>query len=102
MVNPIDFGGHSSNMKVTMGIIEKCECTGMLRFELFSDWEEIFANGNFQLFSMILKISVGHFLSFYTDFDGPFSKLMGLWRMAPCLPNHWLLYFCLGLTISKN
>ena len=22
-------------------------------------------------------------------FDGPFSRLMGLWRMAPCLPNHW-------------
>ena len=23
MVNPIDFGGHSSNVKVTMGIIDK-------------------------------------------------------------------------------
>ena len=32
---------------------------------------------------------MGHFVSFYTDFDGPFSKLMGLWRMARCLPNHW-------------
>ena len=45
--------------------------------------------GHFQLFSMILKFSMGHFLSFYTDFHGPFPKLMGLWRMAPCLPNHW-------------
>ena len=44
---------------------------------------------HFQLFSMILKFPMGHFLSFYTDFYGPFSKLMGLWRMAPCLPNHW-------------
>ena len=48
--------------------------------------------GHFQLFSMILTFSMGHFLSFYTDFDGPFSKLMGLWRMAPCLPNHWAAY----------
>ena len=47
--------------------------------------------GHFQLFSMILKFSMGHFLSFYTDFYGPFSNLMGLWRMAPCLPNHWNL-----------
>ena len=46
---------------------------------------------HFQLFSMILKFSTGHFLSFYTDFYGPFSKLIGLWRMAPCLPNHWPL-----------
>ena len=44
--------------------------------------------GHFQLFWMILKFSMGHFLSFYTNFYGPFSKLMGLWRMAPCLPNH--------------
>ena len=41
--------------------------------------------GHFQLFSIILTFSVGHFLSFYTDFDGPFSKIMGLWRMVPCL-----------------
>ena len=47
--------------------------------------------GHFQLFLMILKFSMGHFLSFYTDFYGPFSKLMGLWRMAPCLPNHCVL-----------
>ena len=45
--------------------------------------------GHFQLFSMILKFSMGHFLSFYTGFYGPFSKLMGLSCMAPCLPNHW-------------
>ena len=44
--------------------------------------------GHFQLFSMILKFLMGHFLSFYTVFYGPFSKLMRLWRMAPCLPNH--------------
>ena len=44
--------------------------------------------GHFQLFSMILKFSMGHFLSFYIDFDGPFPRLMGLWGMAPCLPNH--------------
>ena len=48
-----------------------------------SDWEEIFDNGPFSAFSMILKFSMGHFLSLYTDFDGPFFKLMGLWRMAP-------------------
>ena len=46
--------------------------------------------GHFQLLSMILKFSMGHFLSFYIDFDGPFSKLMGLWRMAPCLLNYWI------------
>ena len=44
--------------------------------------------GHFQLFSMFFKFSMGHFLSIYIDFYGPFSKLMGLWRMAPCLPNH--------------
>ena len=49
--------------------------------------------GHFQLFLMILKFSMGHFLSFYIDFYGPFSKLMGLWRMAPCLPNHCKLTF---------
>ena len=54
-----------------------------------SDWEEIFANGPFSAFSMILKFSIGHFWTFYTDFEGPFFKWMGLWRMAPCLPNHW-------------
>ena len=50
---------------------------------------EYLSMGHFQLFSMILNFWMGHFLSLYTDFDGPFSKLMGLWRMAPCLPNHW-------------
>ena len=54
-----------------------------------SDWEEVLAKwAIFSFFSMILKFSMGHFLSFYTDFNGPFFKLMGLWRMAPCLPNH--------------
>ena len=60
--------------------------------------------GHFQLFSMILKFSMGHFLSFYTDFDGPFSKLMGLWRMTPCLPNHciWIEVhiFCIDWEIK--
>ena len=28
MVNPIDFGGHSSKVKVTMGIIDKCGVRG--------------------------------------------------------------------------
>ena len=28
MVNPIDFGGHSSKVKVTMGIIDKCRVCG--------------------------------------------------------------------------
>ena len=28
MVNPIDFGGHSSNVKVTMGIFDKCWVRG--------------------------------------------------------------------------
>ena len=37
MVNPIDFGGHSSNVKVTMGIIHKCGVRGdaMLYVVLF-------------------------------------------------------------------
>ena len=48
--------------------------------------------GHFQLFSIILKFSMGHFLSFYTDFAGLFSKLMGLWHMAPYLPNHRVTY----------
>ena len=34
MVNPIDFLGHSSKVKVTMGVIDKCGCAGMLRFVL--------------------------------------------------------------------
>ena len=47
--------------------------------------------GHFQLFSIFFfKFSMDHFLSIYTDFYGPFSKLMGLWRMAPCLSNHWV------------
>ena len=57
--------------------------------------------GHFQLFSMILKFSMGHFLSFYTDFYGPFSKLMGLWRMAPCLPNHWSPDVVLGERVLR-
>ena len=28
MVNPIDFGGHRSNVKVMMGIIDKCGMLG--------------------------------------------------------------------------
>ena len=28
MVNPIDFGGHSSKVNVTMGIIDKCGVRG--------------------------------------------------------------------------
>ena len=28
MVNPIDFGGHSSKVNVTMGIIDKCGMCG--------------------------------------------------------------------------
>ena len=35
---------------------------------------------------------MGHFLTFYTDSNGPFFKWMGLWRMAPCLPNHCLRF----------
>ena len=57
--------------------------------------------GHFQLFSMFFKFSVGHFLSIYTDFYGPFSKLMGLWRMAPYLPNHCnfapIVYLFIGI-----
>ena len=37
MINPIDFGGHSSKVNVTMGIIDKCGVrgsAGMLRFAL--------------------------------------------------------------------
>ena len=58
--------------------------------------KRFFTMGHFQLFPMILKFSMGHFFSFYTDFDGPFFKLMGLWRMAPCLPNH-----CLATSLHK-
>ena len=32
--------------------------------------------GHFQLFSMILKFSMGHFLSFYTDFYGPSRRIV--------------------------
>ena len=28
MVNPIDFGGHSSKVKVTIGVIDKCGVRG--------------------------------------------------------------------------
>ena len=42
----------------------------------------------FSFFPLILKFSMGHFLTFYTDSNGPFFKWMGLWRMALCLPNH--------------
>ena len=52
--------------------------------------------GHFQLFSMNLKFSMGHLLSFYTIFDGPFYKLMGPWRMATCLPNHCKIETVLG------
>ena len=34
MVNRIDFLGHSSNVKVTVGIIDKFGVRGMLRFAL--------------------------------------------------------------------
>ena len=55
----------------------------------YSDWEEIYCQwAIFSFFLMILKFSMGHFLTFCTYFNGLFSKLMGLWRMAPCLPNH--------------
>ena len=54
-----------------------------------SDWQDVLAKwAIFSFFSMILKFSMGHILSFYTDLYGPFSKLMRLCRMAPCLPNH--------------
>ena len=43
----------------------------------------------FSFFPMILKFSMGHFFIFYvTDSNGRFFKWIGLWRMAPCLPNH--------------
>ena len=70
--------------------IYSCHSGGKVRFALPFQWSGrgFCQMGYFQLFSMILKFSMGHFLSFYTDFYGPFSKLMGPWRMAPCLPNH--------------
>ena len=34
MVNPIDFGGHRSKVKVRMVIIDNVGCAGMLRFAL--------------------------------------------------------------------
>ena len=34
MVNPIDFGGHSSKVKVMMGSLTNVGCAGMLRFAL--------------------------------------------------------------------
>ena len=68
-------------------------CADLLRFDLLFQWlgRGFCQMGHFQLFSTILKFSMGHFLSFYTDLYGPFSKLMGLWRTAPCLPNHCYL-----------
>ena len=40
MVNPIDFGGHSSKVNVTMGIIEKCGVRGdaTLCVVIFNFW----------------------------------------------------------------
>ena len=41
MVNPIDFGGHSSNLKVTMGIIDKFGVCGecyALRCYIFENY----------------------------------------------------------------
>ena len=43
----------------------------------------------FRFFQRFWNFLWANFLSFYTDFDGPFCKLIGLWGMAPCLPNHW-------------
>ena len=54
-------------------------------------WKRLWAMGHFQLFLMILKFSMGHFLTFCTHSNGPFFKWMWLWRMAPCLPNHCIL-----------
>ena len=51
--------------------------------------------GHFQLFSMILnvllKFSMGHFLSFYTDFYGPFFQVNGTMAHGP-LPSQSLCY----------
>ena len=69
----------------------------MKRFDHFgSDWEEVFAKWAIFSFFQCFSIFNGHFLSIYTDFNEPFSKLMGLWRMAPsrpCLPNHCFEFF---------
>ena len=46
--------------------------------------------GHFQLFSMILKFSMGHFLSFYTDLWAIF-QVNGTMAHGP-LPSKSLLY----------
>ena len=56
-----------------------------------NDWEEIFSNGPFSAFFNDFEIFNRSFLIILQDFDGPFSKLMGTWRITPCLPNHWSL-----------
>ena len=44
MVNPIDFGGHSSNVKVTMGIIDKgVYMVSVVKWPLFSTQPYLFA-----------------------------------------------------------
>ena len=52
MVNPIDFGGHSSNVKVTMGIIDRFGVRGdaTLCVVIFIELELCCFGGSFQLF----------------------------------------------------
>ena len=45
MVNPIDFGGHNSKVKVMMGIIDKCGVRGdtTLCFVMFNNYLSLYA-----------------------------------------------------------
>ena len=69
----------------------------MTEIEILEEASKIISLLQFELSKLLTGLQwlgkgfcqIGHFLSFYTDFYGPFSKSMGLWRMAPCLPNHW-------------
>ena len=47
---------------------------GMRMFALSVIGKRFLPMGHFQLFSMILKFSMGPYLTFYTDSDGPFFK----------------------------
>ena len=55
----------------------QCQRSTVIR-KRFCQWANFFQ----RFFLMILKFSMGHFLAFYTDFNAPLSKLMGLWHIG--------------------
>ena len=55
--------------------------------------KRLLPNGPFSAFINDFEIFNGPFLIILHRLSGPFSKLMRLWCMAPCLPNHWYKLF---------